>query len=183
MEKLNKLRRRLKQNPIEASAPCRVDVGGTLDIAPFLYPLYRYSPCTFNIAIDLSTRVRLSAYRDDMVKITSRGFEPSAFPAGQAPFDHPLGLMFAITTHFGVSGLHVDIESTSPPRSALGGSSVAAVALVAALQTAILNEPPVVDAAFRKQVALLAHALEESVAGVPCGKQCPWRELAMTPQG
>ena len=171
MKRTKNLRKILEQNPIVASAPCRVDIGGTLDIAPFLYPLYDYSPCTFNIAIDLRTRVRLTAYRDNRVKITSRGFEPSAFPAGQAPFDHPLGLMFAVADHFSVSGVHIDIRSASPPRSALGGSSVAAAALVAALWTATLPEPPVVNAAFRKQVALLAHALEESVAGVLCGKQ------------
>lgn len=171
MPKLKNLRKKLEKNPIEASAPCRVDIGGTLDIAPFLYPLYDYSPCTFNIAIDLRTRVQLTAYRDDRVKISSRGFETATFSAGKAPFNHPLGLMFAVAAHFGVSGVHIDIQSSSPPRSSLGGSSVAAAALVAALLAATHHQTPVINADFRKRVALLAHALEESVAGVLCGKQ------------
>ena len=51
-------------------------------------------------------------------------------------FEHPMGLMFAIAAYFRAGGIHIQIESASPPRSALGGSSAAAVALVAALAEA-----------------------------------------------
>ena len=41
----------LESRPIEASAPCRIDMGGTLDISTFYLPLRHLYPCTLNIAI------------------------------------------------------------------------------------------------------------------------------------
>ena len=159
----------LKSTPIEASAPCRIDMGGTLDIKTFHLPLRRLSPCTVNAAINLRTRVRVLPGVAGQVNVSSTGFESVSFPEDAAPYNHPLGLMFAIATYFGISGIHIDIDSASPPRSALGGSSAAAVALVAALSRLLekTGQKPVT----RKQVVLLARAIEESVAGVPCGFQ------------
>ena len=91
----NKLRNILETQPVEASAPCRIDMGGTLDIPIFYYPLRHLTPCTFNIAIGLRTRVRLLPYTRDLVKISSIGFEEAEFQMDSAPFKHPLGLMFA----------------------------------------------------------------------------------------
>jgi D-glycero-alpha-D-manno-heptose-7-phosphate kinase len=166
----NKFQRILEKKPIEASAPCRIDMGGTLDIRTFYYPLRHLSPCTFNIAVGLRTRVRLLPYHNQRIKISSKGFESAEFPIDQAPFVHPLGLMFAIAVYFNAQNIHVQIESPSPPRSALGGSSAAAVALIAAfsklMELAASNNP-----LSRPQIAVLAHGLEESVAGVPCGLQ------------
>lgn len=68
-------------------------------------------------------------------------------------------------------GVHIDIESGSPPRSALGGSSVAAVALVAALATVFQRGGESDNNINRRLIALLAYKLEETVAGVPCGSQ------------
>jgi D-glycero-alpha-D-manno-heptose-7-phosphate kinase len=104
-----------------------------------------------------------------MVKVSSRGFESVAYPIDRAPFDHPLGLIFATATYFRAQGIHIDIDSSSPPRSALGGSSSAAVALSVALTRALgrTGAHPI----SKKQTALLAHAIEGSVAGVPCGLQ------------
>ncbi len=150
---------------IEASAPCRIDMGGTLDIRTFYYPLKHLNPCTFNIAIDLRTHVRVSDYREGMVKVSSKGFDSAEFSADAAPFDHPLGLMFAIAAYFRASGVHIEIESESPPRSALGGSSVAAVALIAVFSKMFNQDIS------QKNIAILAHAIEESVARVPCGMQ------------
>ena len=145
-------------------------MGGTLDIATFYYPLRHLSPCTFNIALGLRTQVRVRPYTRGMIKISSRGFKEARFSADAAPFDHPLGLMFAAAAYFNVQGIHIDIESQSPPRSALGGSSVAAVALVAALSklTALEKSGSGLD---RRLIALLAYHIEQSVAGVPCGIQ------------
>ncbi|RLC18580.1 MAG: galactokinase [Deltaproteobacteria bacterium] len=159
------LRNILESEPVETSAPCRIDMGGTLDIRTFHYPLRRLIPCTFNIAVNLRTRVRLLPYNKGMIKISSRGFESAEYPLNEAPFDHPLGLMFAIAVYFGAKGVHIDIDSSSPPRSALGGSSSAAVALVAAFSKAFEQPLP------SQAIATLAHAIEESVAGVPCGFQ------------
>jgi D-glycero-alpha-D-manno-heptose-7-phosphate kinase len=162
-------RKILESAPIEASAPCRIDMGGTLDIKTFHLPLRRLNPCTVNAAISLRTRVRIHPGVIGQVKVSSAGFESVSFPENAAPYNHPLGLMFAIADYFGVSGVHINIDSASPPRSALGGSSAAAVALVAALSRLFENagQKPMA----RKQVVLLGHAIEESVAGVPCGFQ------------
>jgi D-glycero-alpha-D-manno-heptose-7-phosphate kinase len=160
----------LENNPIEASAPCRLDMGGTLDIRTFYHPLSWLCPCTVNMALDMRTRVRLLPFSPGQVQVSSRGFEPAAMPLDAVPFDHPLGLMFAVAYYFRIGGVHIEIESTSPPRSALGGSSVAAVALIAAISKALrmLEGTPPMD---RARTALLAHAVEESAAGVPCGVQ------------
>ena len=148
----------------------RVDLGGTLDISTLHYPLRHLNPMTFNAAVSLRTRVRLQPYVDGRVKVSSRGFADAEVEVENVPFEHPLGLMFAVAAYFGLTGVHIDIQSSSPPRSALGGSSSAAVALVAAYakllqatgQRAGLN---------RWQAAGLAHHVEAGVAGVPCGLQ------------
>ena len=165
-----KLAKKLESNPIEASAPCRIDMGGTLDISTFSYPLHNLAPCTVNIALSLRTRVRLLPYSKGRIKISSRGFKEAQFPADAAPFDHPLGLMFATAAYFNARGVHIQIDSQSPPRSALGGSSVAAVALVAAFAKLARHEQSA-DRLNRRSIALTAHQIEQAVAGVPCGIQ------------
>lgn len=160
----------LSTTPVRASAPCRIDMGGTLDIRSFYLPLGYLSPCTVNMALNLRTRATLLPHEPGMIKVSSKGFDSAAFPLDTAPFHHPLGLMFAIVNYFRAGGVHVVIDSASPPRSALGGSSVAAVALVAALDAArcgVEKRPRMTPS----QIARLAHAIEESVAGVPCGAQ------------
>ena len=154
---------------VRASAPCRVDMGGTLDIGTFYFPLQEAGPCTFNMALNMRTRVELHPYRAGWIKVSSRGFESAAYPLDEAPFDHALGLMFAVAVHFNAAGVHVSIDSASPPRSALGGSSVAAVALVGALaRSRALAGGEELN---RDQILRRAHRIEETVAGVPCGMQ------------
>jgi D-glycero-alpha-D-manno-heptose-7-phosphate kinase len=163
------LRAFLEKRPIVTSAPCRIDLGGTLDLATFYNPLRHLAPCTFNAAVNLRTTVRLESYRSGRLKITSRGFPAAEFPSDAAPFDHPLGLMAAVAAFFNADGVHVRIDSASPPRSALGGSSVAAVALIAAFTVA--SGLRKFTGAVRRQIAMVAHSIESSVAGVPCGRQ------------
>jgi len=159
----------LNEQAVQASAPCRVDMGGTLDLATFYYPLQSAGPCTFNMALNLRTRVRLHPYRSGWVKVSSRGFESAAFRLTEAPFTHPLGLIFAAAVHFDAAGVHIEIDSASPPRSALGGSSVAAVALIGALaRSRALAGGRDLN---RDQIVHRAHQIEETVAGVPCGIQ------------
>ncbi|MCP3927334.1 MAG: galactokinase [Desulfobacterales bacterium] len=162
------------QNELEKSvtfsAPCRVDMGGTLDISTFYVPLHRFEPSTFNIALDIRTRVTVSKFDKGLVKISSRGFETVTFETDKAPFTHPMGMMFAIATHFGANGVHIDIESSSPPKSGLGGSSVAGVAITAALMR-LRNPERLIDDEFRKEAAIIAHNIENSTLGVPCGTQ------------
>jgi D-glycero-alpha-D-manno-heptose-7-phosphate kinase len=159
----------LDPHPIHASAPCRVDFGGTLDISSFHYPLRHLAPSTVNIALDLRTTVSLRPTAGDRIQVSSAGIADAVFDPSAAPYDHPLGLMFAVTDYFGARGVHIHIHSTSPPRSGLGGSSVAAVALIAAFSKLLgrmgKKEIP------RERMVLLAHAIEQAVAGVPCGLQ------------
>jgi len=157
------------ENAIQASAPCRVDMGGTLDIGTFYYPLQHAGPCTFNMALDMRTRVALEPYRTGWIKVSSRGFDSAAYRLEEAPFDHPLGLMFAVASHFNAPGVHIKIDSASPPRSALGGSSVAAVALVGAMARARAMAGG--EDLNRDQIVRRAHRIEEAVAGIPCGMQ------------
>ncbi len=155
----------LEDNPVKVSVPCRVDFGGTLDISTFYLPLAHLNPAGFNMAMDLRTKVTLFPYRPGRVKVSSKGFDTADFEQGTAPFDHPMGLMFACAQYVNAHGVHIHIDSASPPRSALGGSSSAAVAILAALYAAL--DKPVEPA----QIAWLAHYIESSVAGVPCGVQ------------
>jgi len=171
MRMYQSVRKYLEDNgPIAASAPVRVDLGGALDISTLHYPLRHLNPLTFNAAVDLRTRILLQPFSDGRVKVSSRGFADADFEVGKAPFDHPLGLMFAVAGYFGLTGVHIDIQSASPPRSALGGSSSAAVALVAAYADLRLatGQPVGLN---RRQAAGLAHHVEAGVAGVPCGLQ------------
>ncbi|MEW5908420.1 MAG: galactokinase [Thermodesulfobacteriota bacterium] len=164
-----KIQKILESHPIRASAPCRIDMGGTLDISTFHYPLRHLNPCTVNIAVDLRTEVSLHPFTAGKIKVTSKGFKSAEFKADAAPFNHPLGLIFAVAAYFRIHGVHIMIDSASPPRSALGGSSSAAVALIRGIATLL---PELGDFFFSKpRTALLAHAIESSVAGVPCGLQ------------
>jgi len=159
------LEKQLEHSPIRISVPCRVDFGGTLDISTLFLPLQHLSPSSFNIALDLRTVVSLSPWKKKFVKVSSKGFESAVFKKDQSPFDHPLGLMFACATYFNAHGVHIRIKSSSPPRSALGGSSSAAVALISAFYKAL-------DKKIKpEKIAWLAHYIEASVAGVPCGMQ------------
>jgi len=77
--------------------------------------------------------------------------------------------IFAIAAYFRAEGIHVDIDSSSPPRSALGGSSAAAVALIGAFSK--VKEKKGENPIPRKNIAFLSQTIEASVAGVPCGFQ------------
>jgi D-glycero-alpha-D-manno-heptose-7-phosphate kinase len=167
--KFGNINQLLEAGEITASAPCRIDFGGTLDISSFHYPLRHLKPSTVNIALDRRTTVSLRAFDDGRIRIASRGIAQADFAPSGAPFDHPLGLMFAVADYFGAQGVHIDIHSTSPPQSGLGGSSVAAVALINAFSKlrVRMGEAPIE----KERMVLLAHAIEQGVAGVPCGLQ------------
>jgi len=159
------LNKKLEGKQIRTSVPCRVDFGGTLDISTIYLPMSAQSPVTFNIALDLRTGVTLLPWQKGYVKVSSKGFEPAVFKKDEAPFHHPMGLMFAVAQYFDAGGVHIHIESASPPRSALGGSSAAAVAIVSAFCHLLGKK---IDPS---HMAWLAHYIEAGVAGVPCGMQ------------
>jgi D-glycero-alpha-D-manno-heptose-7-phosphate kinase len=160
----------LERRPIETSAPCRVDSGGTWDIKAMALPLQGIQPVTLNVALNLRTRVTLSPLERGRVAVSSAGFSGTEeFSHGNAPLDSPFGIFFAALAFFGFHGVHVQIRSDSPVRSALGGSSTALVALVKALSgvAALMGRRRMPT----REILYLAYQLEDAVTKGKCGIQ------------
>ena len=155
----------LEKKKVHVSVPCRIDFGGTLDISTFYLPLADLKPVTLNLALDMRTHIHLSPWKPGQIRISSRGFDTIERSMDDKGWDGPMGLMFAVFQYFNAHGVHLHIESNSPVRSALGGSSSAAVAIIAAVYTALEKQIN------PEHIAWLAHYLEGAVAGVLCGVQ------------
>lgn len=164
------LRTILNHEHVEASAPCRIDSGGTWDIKAMALPLQRIEPTTINIALNLRTVVVLSPYKENWVKISSGGFRPKeTFHKDRISFDSVYGLFFAAISFFGFHGLEVHISSQSPVKSALGGSSTALVALIKALaKVSVMLEGSKLAG---REILHLGYHLEDGVSGGNCGLQ------------
>ncbi len=147
-----------------AEAPCRVDLGGTLDIAPLALGLNRLQPATCNIALGLTTSVRAEMGDSGGLEVASAGFAPAVLGA-EAPYAEPFGFFKLAADYFGLAHLRLTIASSSPPRAALGGSSAALVAAVAAMARLAGRRLA------RWEVVGLAHAFEEALFQIPCGRQ------------
>lgn len=160
----------LAENPVEASAPCRVDAGGTWDIKAMALPLQGVRPSTVNLALSLRTRVTLLPLARGQVGISSEGFSRrEVHPFRTLPFDSPFRIFFAAVSCFGFHGVEVQIRSDSPVKSALGGSSTALVALVKALsKVEALRGGKEMTAG---EVLHLAYHLEDAVSSGKCGIQ------------
>lgn len=164
------LRSLLNEQPLEASAPCRIDTGGTWDIKALALPLEGIEPTTVNIALNLRTSVRLFPYKNNWIKISSAGFgRKDGFHKDRLPFNSPFGLFFAATSYFGFHGMEVRISSQSPVKSALGGSSTALVALIKALSKAsvLLGNKKLSP----RDILHLGYQLEDGISGGNCGIQ------------
>jgi len=163
-------RKILERRTVEASAPCRVDSGGTWDIRSMALPMQAMEPVTLNIALSLRTRVVLLPLEDGMVKVSSEGFsDTGAYDFKTVPFDSPFGLFYAAVSYFGFHGLEIRIASDSPAKAALGGSSTALVALIRALsKLAVLTGKAPLS---RKDILHLSYLLEDSTSSGKCGIQ------------
>jgi galactokinase/mevalonate kinase-like predicted kinase len=164
------VRELLESDTVEASAPCRIDAGGTWDIKAMALPLEPIDPATLNMALNLRTVVRLGPFDEGWVRISSDGFPRGrAFPRQGLSFRPPFGIFFAAVSHFQYHGLHVNIRSGSPVKSALGGSSTALVALLKALSKlrAMLGARGLDS----REILHLGYHLEDAVAGGNCGLQ------------
>jgi D-glycero-alpha-D-manno-heptose-7-phosphate kinase len=161
----------LEERPIEVSAPCRIDSGGTWDIKAMAIPLENIVPVTLNIAITLKTRVILSPFKDGFVRVSSEGFQDIAEynTKKNLPFVPPFGIFLAAVNHFGFHGLEVKIKSDSPVKSALGGSSTALVALIKALSD--LRAYSGVSGLSGRQILHLGYHIEDGISGGNCGMQ------------
>jgi D-glycero-alpha-D-manno-heptose-7-phosphate kinase len=160
----------LKSHRVEASAPCRVDSGGTWDIRSMALPMQAIEPVTLNIALSLRTRVTLFPFEEGMVKVSSEGFpDAEAHDFKALPFDSVFGLFYAAVAYFGIHGLEARITSDSPAKAALGGSSTALVALIKALsKLAVLTGTHPLT---QKDILHLAYHLEDSTSSGKCGIQ------------
>jgi D-glycero-alpha-D-manno-heptose-7-phosphate kinase len=164
------IRKHLEDGSVSASAPCRVDSGGTWDIKALALPSETVRPVTVNMAVTLRTRVTLAPFDDGWIRISSQGFQkPEIFRRGRCPYASVFGLYFAAVSHFDFHGLQVDIRSQAPVKSALGGSSTAVVALIKALgKVSARLGGERVD---RGKLLRLAYHLEDGINGGYCGMQ------------
>ena len=146
---------------IEASAPCRVNCGGTWDLPAFAIPFEWLRPTTVNIALDLRIRVRVEPYTKGRILISSKGLAKEEYVAFESPFQGKLGLVAAIASHFGLHGLAISIESEFPPRSGLGGSGALAVAVIGALNEARARQG--YRRLSKQEIVLLAQRIENDL--------------------
>ncbi len=152
----------LETHTIEASVPVRIDFGGSWDLKGPALMAPELPPVSVNIAIALRTRVKLLPHTPGMVKVSATGFSHAEYPLSAVDLTCPLGLVLAVLLHFQVSGVHVLIESKSPPRSGLGGSGAIAVAVIGAVSQALWHKekrPPITGA----DLVLLAHNIESGL--------------------
>ncbi|MBN2034157.1 MAG: galactokinase [Deltaproteobacteria bacterium] len=164
------LKKSLENSPVEASAPCRIDSGGTWDIKPFALPMAPVVPVTINLALTLRTKVALAPFTEGRVRISSHGFfHDEEYSADTCRFDTPFGLFFAAVACFACHGLEVHIRAASPVKAALGGSSTALIALIKALSKATAH--PGRRMLTRKEILHLGYHLEDSVSVGRCGIQ------------
>lgn len=147
---------------IRASAPCRIDVGGTWDLKAFALPYEYIKPSTVNFALNLRTNVELLPYKPGLVKISDRNAE-EVYHIDEAPFDTNFRLMFAIVSYFQLHGLEIKITYEGPPRSGLGGSGVLAVCTVSALDRARHIIDPKTKLLSKQQIIQIAHDIEDGL--------------------
>lgn len=152
--------------PAQASAPLRIDMGATVDIAPLALYYRHRDPATVNLCLDLRTTVSIEPIKAGIVQVQSGGFVIEQGDPDTSNFSGPLGLYFYLCGLFRVSGVRVKISSAAPPRCGLGGSGAALVALIAALDSVQpLSSSPLT----RAEIALLAYRIEASF--YTCGMQ------------
>ena len=160
----------LEQHTVTASAPCRIDSGGTWDIKALALPLEAAEPVTVNMALNLRTWVSLFPHKDGWIKISSEGFpHGEEYPSENPSFASKFGLFFAAVSHFGLHGLRIHIRSDSPVKSSLGGSSTALIALLKALSEVSLML--VQKKRSKGELLHLGYHLEDGVSGGYCGIQ------------
>jgi D-glycero-alpha-D-manno-heptose-7-phosphate kinase len=150
----------MQDRVIKASAPHRVDIGGTWDLKPFAMLYREQRPCTLNIAISLRTTVELRAYKEGYVHIAD-GTGSEEYCCQDWHFNDRFGLITSIIKYLGVDGFALRLSYDAPNRSGLGGSGVVAVTVLAALNAVL---PETGRATFsREEMALMTHAVEDGL--------------------
>ncbi len=152
----------LQKTPIQASAPVRVDFGGSWDLKGPALMACGLPPVSINAALDMRTTVRLLPHTPGMIKVSAENFPETECPLDAVDLTSPLALVLSVLLHFRASGVHVVIESESPPESGLGGSGTLAVAMIGAVSEAVskITHAPVLSPV---ETVRLAHDIEDSL--------------------
>ncbi len=132
---------KLREQQVEASAPCRVDCGGSTDHRLTGLLCRAASPATATIALDLRTVVRLEPHDPGRLAVEAGGLGVEDASLDELPLDGVLGLGFAVLASMGVRGVKAVIEAPVPVRSGLGTSGAVTVAMLGALQVGVAGEP------------------------------------------
>lgn len=108
-----------------------------------------------NIALSLRVTLKIMSYQPGRILVVSHDLGCSEEQrADNLRFSTRLALIFGIAQYFGASGMRIDISSSLPPMSGLGGSGALGVAAVAAFSAASGKRMK------RKDIVRLAHLLE-----------------------
>ncbi len=163
IEKWTDLSKFLTENHVTSSTPTRLDCGGSTDHRLTALICKNWQPATANITIDLRAHVSLRPHRPGLIVVDIDGVGQEEFTAPHLPLTGPFALVSGLICYFGVHGLYVDISTEFPFQSGLGGSGAIAIALIAALSSALCDEVPHVRN--YPGMVQLAHNLEDSLFG------------------
>ncbi|HIC85305.1 MAG TPA: hypothetical protein EYP06_03290 [Desulfobacterales bacterium] len=160
----------LDEQGLWASAPCRIDAGGTWDIKAMAFPFVHISPTTVNIAIDLRTTVYILPFDKGWLRVEAEGMgKPQVCPSDHVPLRGKFALIYAPLLHFGINGARVVIRSEAPVKASLGGSSAAVVALLKAISKCMRKAGQ--KALTSNQILTFAYHFEDAISGGNCGLQ------------
>ncbi len=154
---------------IHSEAPMRIDfAGGTIDLPP-LYLFHHPAP-TVNAAVNIKAKVSIDPA--DQIEIISADQKVSAtWPTWQEIdwTEYPmLELAARVVKSFEPSGLKLTISSEAPAGSGLGGSSVIAIALTAAMAEFTGRKFD------QRELVEYAKSIETQTIQVPTGYQDYW---------
>lgn len=158
------------KNRIIAEAPMRVDLaGGTIDLPPLF--LLHYPAMTVNAAIGISARASVEAGKKFVISSVDQGLTAEWDSPEKLSWEGKLALELLVRLAKSFSpkeNLKIEVRSTAPAGSGLGGSSAIAVALVAAL--AKWHGREFSDA----ELVEYAKSVETQTIKVPTGYQDYW---------
>lgn len=142
---------------VKATAPCRIDIGGTWDMDMFSMPYQCEKPSTITIALDYRTHVEISGYKKGRICVEENG-EQTETTYQYLPFSMEYGLIYAIITYFDIKSLYVKIHKEYPFKSGLGGSGSLAVCLIAGISEFMNYNLS------KQEIVQIAHNIESSLS-------------------
>lgn len=152
----------LRKFKIKSKAPTRIDCGGGIDHRIVSAVCHKEKLRTFNIAIQLYSKIHLTPYKKGFIFVNSKEVGEKEAKLNEVTFKGKFGLIFAIASFFRISGLAIEIETDYPLKSGLGGSGSLSVALIGALIEAIKLTGQKITYT-PKQIIWLAHVIEDGL--------------------